>query len=66
MPQQREVIDHLSAAGRRRDFFVMVGGWGGVGRVGGGTGADGYGETAADAVALAEGFTASRKGSASC
>ena len=66
MPQQREVIDHLSAAGRRRDFFVMVGGSAASAAWAEEIGADGYGETAADAVALAEGFTASRKGSASC
>ncbi len=26
MPQQREVIEHVAAAGRRDDLFVMVGG----------------------------------------
>ena len=56
MPQQKEVIEHLLAAGTRGDVFVMVGGacttpeWAAT------ISADAHGETAADAVALAEGY----------
>ncbi len=55
MPQQGEVIEHLLAANMRDEVFVMVGGacttpeW--AARIK----ADAHGETAADAVALAEG-----------
>jgi corrinoid protein of di/trimethylamine methyltransferase len=54
MPQQREVIEHLKAAGRRSDFYVMVGGSAASSAWADEIEADGYGETAADAVALAE------------
>ena len=54
VPQQREVIEHLTAAGRRSDFFVMVGGAAASQAWAAEIKADGYGETAADAVALAE------------
>jgi 5-methyltetrahydrofolate--homocysteine methyltransferase len=54
VPQQREVIEHLAAAGRRGDFFVMVGGAAASQAWAAEIKADGYGETAADAVALAE------------
>ena len=54
MPQQKEVIEHLVAAGRRSDFFVMVGGASTTQAWATQIGADGHGETAADAVALAE------------
>jgi len=54
VPQQREVIEHLTAAGRRGDFFVMVGGAAASKAWATEIEADGYGETAADAVALAE------------
>ena len=50
MPQQREVIEHLAATGRRDDFFVMVGGASTTPAWAQEIGADGYGETAADAV----------------
>jgi len=53
MPQQRDVIEHLEARGVRDKFYVLVGG--GVTTQGWADeiGADGYGETAGDAVALA-------------
>ena len=54
MPQQKEVIEHLVAAGKRKDFFVMVGGASTTQAWADQIGADGHGETAADAVALAE------------
>ena len=54
MPQQKEVIEHLVAAGRRSDFFVMIGGASTTQAWAAQIGADGHGETAADAVALAE------------
>lgn len=53
MPHQRDIIEHLEAARKREDFFVMVGGgptnetWAEEIK------ADAYGETAADAVSLA-------------
>jgi methanogenic corrinoid protein MtbC1 len=64
MPQQREVIEHLVAAGRRDQVRVMVGGSAATAAWAQEIGADGYGETAADAVALAEGFVARKEGSA--
>jgi corrinoid protein of di/trimethylamine methyltransferase len=54
MPQQREVIEHVAAAGKRDQLFVMVGGASTSEAWAQDIGADGYGETAADAVALAE------------
>ena len=60
MPQQKEVIEHLVAAGRRRDFFVMVGGASTTQAWATEIGADGHGETAADAVALAQGHVGHR------
>jgi corrinoid protein of di/trimethylamine methyltransferase len=57
MPQQKEVIEHLVASGRRSDFFVMVGGASATAAWAAEIKADGYGETAADAVSLAEGHT---------
>jgi len=56
MPQQKEVVEHLFAANKREEFFVMVGGacttqdWAMQIK------ADAYGATAADAVSLAEGY----------
>jgi corrinoid protein of di/trimethylamine methyltransferase len=58
MPQQKEVIEHLVAAGKRSDFFVMVGGASTTQAWAAQIGADGHGETAADAVALAEAHVA--------
>ena len=54
MPQQREVVEHLVAAGRRSEFFVMIGGASTTPAWATQIGADAHGETAADAVALAE------------
>jgi corrinoid protein of di/trimethylamine methyltransferase len=56
MPQQREVIEHAVAVGKRGDFFVMVGGASTTKGWATEIGADGHGETAADAVSLAEGY----------
>ena len=63
MPQQKEVIEHLVAAGRRSDFFVMVGGASTTKEWAAEIKADGYGETAADAVTLAEGYVNRAQGS---
>ena len=60
MPQQKQVIEHLVAAGRRSDFFVMVGGASTTPAWATEIGADGHGETAADAVALAEEYVGHR------
>jgi 5-methyltetrahydrofolate--homocysteine methyltransferase len=56
MPQQQEVIEHLAAADRRDGFFVMVGGASATEEWARQITADAYGETAADAVTLAEGY----------
>ena len=58
MPQQREVIEHAIAAGKRDELFVMVGGASTGPAWAQEIGADGHGETAADAVALAEAYVA--------
>jgi corrinoid protein of di/trimethylamine methyltransferase len=58
MPQQREVIEHAIAAGTRDELFVMVGGASTSAAWAEEIGADGHGETAADAVALAEAHVA--------
>ena len=63
MPKQKEVIEHLLAAGRRDQFFVMVGGASTTSAWAAEIGADAYGETAADAVALAEGYARRERGS---
>jgi 5-methyltetrahydrofolate--homocysteine methyltransferase len=54
MPQQREVIEHLVASGHREDVAVLVGGASTTQAWADEIGADGHGETAADAVSLAE------------
>jgi trimethylamine corrinoid protein len=60
MPAQREVIDTLKAMGIRQKYFVIVGGgpvnqeW--ADRIG----ADGYGKSAIDAVALAKNLMAKK------
>lgn len=54
MPQQREVIEHLIASGHREDVAVLVGGASTTAAWADEIGADGHGETAADAVSLAE------------
>jgi 5-methyltetrahydrofolate--homocysteine methyltransferase len=63
MPQQQEILEHLLAAGRREEFFVMVGGASTTREWAMQIGADAYGETAADAVALAEGHVQRAQGS---
>jgi corrinoid protein of di/trimethylamine methyltransferase len=61
MPAQREVIDTLKEMGIRQKYFVIVGGgpvnqeW--ADRIG----ADGYGKSAIDAVALAKNLLAKKK-----
>ncbi|MBN1319061.1 MAG: corrinoid protein [Anaerolineales bacterium] len=61
LPQQREVIEHLKAAGKRDQFYVMVGGaptsedWAHT------IGADCWGGTAADAVDRALTYMASKR-----
>jgi trimethylamine corrinoid protein len=61
MPAQREVIDTLKEMGIRRKYFVIIGGgpvnqeW--ADRIG----ADGYGKSAIDAVALVKGLMAKKK-----
>ncbi len=54
MPQQREVIAHLIASGHRDDVAVLVGGASTTDAWAAEIGADGHGETAADAVSLAQ------------
>ena len=56
MPQQKEVIEHLFAANKREDFFVMVGGACTTQEWAEQIKADAYGATAADAVSLSEGY----------
>jgi 5-methyltetrahydrofolate--homocysteine methyltransferase len=56
--QQRDVIEHAVASGRRGELFVMVGGASTTAEWAVEIGADGHGETAADAVALAEAHVA--------
>ena len=63
MPQQREVIEHVAAAGKRDELFVMVGGASTTAAWAREIGADGHGETAADALALAEAFVSRSDGS---
>jgi corrinoid protein of di/trimethylamine methyltransferase len=56
MPQQKEVVEHLLAANKREDFFVMIGGACTTREWAAEIKADAYGETAADAVALADAY----------
>jgi len=56
MPQQKEVIEHLLATDKRRDFFVMIGGASTTKEWATQIKADAHGETAFDAVTLAEGY----------
>ena len=61
MPAQKEVIDTLKEMGIRQKYFVIIGGgpvnqeW--ADRIG----ADGYGKSAVDAVALVKGLMANKK-----
>jgi trimethylamine corrinoid protein len=61
MPAQKEVIDTLKEMGIRQKYFVIIGGgpvnqeW--ADRIG----ADGYGKSAIDAVALVKGLMANKK-----
>jgi corrinoid protein of di/trimethylamine methyltransferase len=62
MPQQKDVIEHLYARGQRETYYVMVGG--GATNAGWAReiNADAYGETAADAIALALAHMEEQKG----
>lgn len=53
MPQQKDVIEYLKARGQRAQYYVMVGGGPTNAEWAEQIGADGYGQTAADAVNLA-------------
>ena len=53
MAQQQDVIQYLEARGSRADYYVMVGGGPTTAGWAEEIGADGYGQTAADAVDLA-------------
>ncbi len=53
MPQQKSVIEHLEARGVRDKYHVLIGGGATTQEWADEIGADGYGETAADGVALA-------------
>ncbi|MGD2039209.1 MAG: corrinoid protein [Anaerolineae bacterium] len=53
MPQQKDVIEYLEARGTRTRYYVMVGGGPTNTEWAEQIGADGYGQTAADAVSLA-------------
>ncbi len=54
MPYQKEVIDTLSEMGLRKKFFVLVGGGPVTQKWADEIGADGYGETAVDAIGVAK------------
>jgi len=54
MPYQKEVIDTLTEMGLRENYFVLVGGGPVSQRWADEIGADGYGETAMDAVGIAK------------
>jgi corrinoid protein of di/trimethylamine methyltransferase len=54
MPYQKEVIETLSEMGLREKFFVLVGGGPVTQKWADEIGADGYGETAVDAVGVAK------------
>jgi len=53
IPQQRSIIEHLEARGVRQRYHVLVGGGSTTQEWAESIGADGYGRTAGDAVALA-------------
>ena len=52
-PQQKEIIEHLKARGTRDKYCVLVGGGSTSQEWADSIGADGYGRTAGDAIALA-------------
>lgn len=58
MPYQKEVIETLAEMGLREKFFVLVGGGPVTQKWADEIGADGYGETAVDAVAIAKNLLA--------
>jgi len=62
MPQQKEVIEHLDAAGKRSNYYVMVGGASTTQEWADEIRADAYGETAWDAVAFADAYIAQKVG----
>lgn len=62
MPQQKEVIEHLIAADMRKDYFVMVGGASTTQEWADEINADAYGETAWDAVTIANQYIKKKLG----
>jgi len=61
IPQQKDVIEHLEARGIRHEYHVMIGGGPTTAEWAKQIHADAYGETAADAVAIAEEFMRPRR-----
>lgn len=61
MPQQKEIINHLEARGKRQDYYVIVGGGCTSAEWTKEIKADAYGETAAEAIALVEVYMESLK-----
>jgi corrinoid protein of di/trimethylamine methyltransferase len=61
MPQQKDVIEYLEARGTRAEYYVMVGGGPTNAEWAEKIGADGYGQTAADAVNLALAYMEGRR-----
>ncbi|MEE4275943.1 MAG: corrinoid protein [Thermoleophilia bacterium] len=61
MAQQQDVIQHLEARGGRAEYYVMVGGGPTTAAWAQQIGADGYGQTAADAVDLALAYVEARR-----
>jgi methanogenic corrinoid protein MtbC1 len=61
MPAQREVIDTLKEMGIRQKYFVIVGGGPVTQEWADRIGADGYGKSAVDAVALVKGLMAQKR-----
>jgi corrinoid protein of di/trimethylamine methyltransferase len=66
IPQQKEVMEHLAASGCRSQFLVMIGGASTTSAWAAEIGADAHGETAADAVSLAEAHCSPCGGSSAC
>lgn len=61
MPQQGDVIEYLEARGNRAQYYVMVGGGPTSAEWAAQIGADGFGQTAADAVNLASTYMEGRE-----